>query len=104
MDKVSRKRLKQELREQQRRAALRALPLAIPELEAMFDMLNVELPLHGCDHSRRLTQSWLLRRGHDVEAVFAWLDEHGGYCDCEVLANVEQHFNEARATSRTAPD
>ena len=104
MDKASRKRLKKLLREQERNAALRALPLAIPELEAMFDMLDVELPLKGCDHSRRLTKAWLVSRGHDVESVFAWLDEHGGYCDCEVLGNVEQHFNDAKSASRTLPD
>jgi len=104
MDKASRKRVKRQLRDQQRSAALRAFPLSVPDLEAMFEMLNVELPLHGCDHSRRLTEAWLVRRGHDVVTVFAWLDEHGGFCDCEVLANVEQHFDEARAASRTPPD
>lgn len=104
MDKASRTRLKTQLREQARNAALRALPLAIPELELMFEMLDVELPLKGCDHSRRLTQAWLVSRGHHVESVFAWLDEHSGLCDCEVLANVEQHFEVAKSASRTPPD
>ena len=62
----------------------------------MFDMLDVELPRQGCDHSRRLTQAWLAARGYEAANVFAWLDEHGGYCDCEVLANVEQVVDEAR--------
>ena len=104
MDEPSRKRLKKQLRDKERRAALRALPLAIPELEAMFDMLDVELPINGCDHSRRLTRAWLVSRGHDIEGVFAWLDANGGYCDCEVLANVEQRFEEARGASPTSPD
>lgn len=68
----------------------------------MFDMLDVELPLQGCDHSRRITKAWLVGRGHDVETVFAWLDTQGGYCDCEVLANVEQEVDEANA-SKTPP-
>ncbi len=79
MDKASRQRLKKHLRDQEHSAALRALPLAIAELDAMFDMLDVELPLEGCDHTRRLTQAWLVSRGHDVDSVFAWLDEHGGF-------------------------
>jgi len=30
-----------------------------------------------------------LRRSLDVERVTGWLRGAGGYCDCEVLANVE---------------
>ena len=26
---------------------------------------------------------------------FFWLRSNGGYCDCEVLANVEQHWQDA---------
>lgn len=103
MDEATKKRLKSQVRDHQRKAALAALPLPIPELEAMFDMLNVELPVRGCDHSRRLTEAWLRRRGHDVEAVFAWLDTQGGYCDCEVLANVEERVEDAKKASRTPP-
>jgi hypothetical protein len=73
------------------------------ELVGMFDMLNMELPIQGCDHSRWITKSWLARRGHDVETVFAWLETQGGYCDCEVLANVEQEVDEARRASKDPP-
>jgi hypothetical protein len=58
-------------------------------------MLNSALPRDGCDRTRRLTEQWLLQRGHNVLAVLAWLDTQGGYCDCEVLANVEQRVLEA---------
>jgi hypothetical protein len=30
----------------------------------------------------------------DVTRIVPWLREHGGYCDCEVLANVEDEFSE----------
>jgi uncharacterized protein DUF2695 len=103
MDKAARKRLKQQLREQQRSAALGAVPLAIPDLQAMFDALDIQLGRQACDRSRRLTQAWLVRRGCQLEAVFAWLDTHGGFCDCEVLANVRQHFDEITTHSRTPP-
>ena len=49
------KRMKAQWRDQQRKAALAALPLPVPELKAMFDMLDVEFPRRGCDHTRRLT-------------------------------------------------
>ena len=89
------KRMKAQWREQQRKAALAALPLPVPEIQAMFDMLNVEFPRQGCDHTRRLTLAWLETRGHDVQEVFAWLDTQGGFCDCEILANVEEKVDDA---------
>jgi hypothetical protein len=33
-------------------------------------------------------------RGLAVEKTVPWLREQGGYCDCEVLANVEDRFGE----------
>lgn len=89
------KQLKQQWRDQQRKAALAALPLPVLELRAMFDILNAELPRKGCDHSRQITQAWLTSRGHDVERVFEWLDTQGGFCDCEILANVEERVDDA---------
>ncbi len=89
------KRMKAQWRDQQRTDALAALPLPIPELKAMFNMLDVEFPRQSCDHTRRLTRAWLESRGHDVEKVFAWLDTLGGFCDCEILANVEEKVDDA---------
>jgi hypothetical protein len=86
----SNKERKRAWRDQQRAAALADLPLPIEELDALFDMLDEQLPRQGCDHSRRLTRAWLEAHAHDVATVFAWLDKHSGFCDCEVLANVEQ--------------
>ena len=104
MDKSSRKRLKDQLRAQQRRAALRALPLSIAELVAMFAMLQSELREQGCDRTRRITRAWLVEHGHDIESVGAWLDQHNGCCDCDVHVNVRQHFDEARQGTLTPPD
>lgn len=42
-----------------------------------------EQPTHWL--SRRL----LIKTGCDVEASLAYFREHGGYCDCEVLLNVD---------------
>jgi hypothetical protein len=91
----SKEKLKSQWRGQQRKAALAALPLPVAELKAMFDMLNLELPKQGCDHTRRLTRSWLAGRGHDIDRVFDWLETQGGFCDCEVLFNVPEQVDEA---------
>jgi hypothetical protein len=42
----------------------------------------------------RFTTDFLRKRGLDVARVVSWLRDHGGYCDCEVLANVEDEFSE----------
>lgn len=61
----------------------------------MFDTIDVESPQERCDHTRRLTESWLRSRDHDVASVFAWLDTQGGVCDCEILANIEERVDDA---------
>ena len=95
MDKQGKREMRRQWREGQRAEARAELPLPFDELKAMFDMLDAELPRHGCGHTRRLTQRWLEEYGHDAEPVLAWLERRGGYCDCEILLNVEQHVEDA---------
>ena len=40
--------------------------------------------------SRLKTTALLLDYDVDVAASLAYFEEHGGYCDCEVVFNVEQ--------------
>jgi hypothetical protein len=95
MDKQQKKQMRQQWRNQQRAAARDNSPLPATELRSLFSFLDVELPRQGCDHSRRLTERWLRDRNHDIHPVFNWLDSNSGFCDCEVLANCEQAFEEA---------
>lgn len=94
--KQDRKAMLRQVRDRQRAEARAAFPLSDEQFAAMFHWLDEQLPRQACDHSRRLTQTFLEDRRLAIEPVFAWLDEHGGYCDCEVLANVEQHWQECR--------
>jgi hypothetical protein len=78
------------------RAEARAkLPLPNEQMQAFFDMLDVELPKQGCDHSLRLTRAWLEVQHLPVEKVMSWLNENGGFCDCEALANAEECWRDA---------
>jgi hypothetical protein len=81
---------------EQRAAARARFPLPETQLSALFDALDVELPRRGCDHTLRLVREWCTRVGTEAGPVEAWLHENGGHCDCEVLANAEQEFQEAR--------
>ena len=62
----------------------------------MFDMLDAILPQRGCDHTLRLVREWAEGQGIAFDAVAAWCSENGGCCDCEVLANCEERWDEAR--------
>ena len=95
MDKDDKKRRLREWRESQRTAAHAALPLPDSEMLALFNMLDERLPSAGCDHTRRLTTAWLDSRQHAHGPVLQWLDDNGGFCDCEVLANAEQAWEAA---------
>lgn len=95
MDKDAKKKLLRQWREEQRRTVRESFPVPSEVLQELFGFLDEELPEQGCDHTRRITEAWLEEHGHDVPTVCAWLDSHGGYCDCEVLANVEEVVEEA---------
>jgi hypothetical protein len=90
--KQRRKDMLRQWKERERATARAALPLPDDHLQALFDALDREVPARGCDHTRRLTREFLERDGLPVDAVFAWLDQQGAFCDCEVLANVEEHW------------
>ena len=42
----------------------------------------------GCDHTLTFTKKWSEANGIDFNIIKTWLNEHGGFCDCEVLFNV----------------
>lgn len=92
MDKSEKKRELRDWRDAQRAAARAALPLPDDALESLFDDLAAHLSREPCDHTRRLTTAWITRSGHDPAPVLAWLDQTGGYCDCEVVANSESEW------------
>lgn len=64
------------------------MPIAESDLSALFEHLDQALAA-GCDHSLRFTRGFLLGRHLPEAEVIDWLCSRGGYCDCEVLANVE---------------
>lgn len=68
-----------------------SMPLSKEELRGLFDYLDTEIA-SGCDHTAKMTFSYLRSRSLDPDRIVPWLQELGGYCDCEVLANVEEKF------------
>ncbi|MCC4591381.1 DUF2695 domain-containing protein [Xanthomonas sacchari] len=86
-----RKALRRAAEHEQRLREEATRPLPKETLWALFDYLNEALA-DGCDHSLRLTTQFLASRDVAPESVIPWLGSHGGFCDCEVLFNVEERW------------
>ena len=83
-----------DVKQRQRAEAEARMPLPRSELADLFNFLDSRLEGEGCDHTVRLTQEFLRDRSLPEEPVLAWLREYGGFCDCEVLANVESEWGQ----------
>lgn len=69
-----------------------SLPMPADLFHQLFSVLNEQLSTDECDHSLRWTEEFLADSDVDTDAVVEWLAEQGGFCDCEVIANVEEKF------------
>ena len=88
--------LKKRWKKAEKDAARYAFPLPDDKLEALFDAVEMAIEDAGCDLSLRATNEWLSANGVDIGAVMVWLENNGGFCDCEVVANARDHWEESR--------
>jgi len=89
-EKQRRKELAQSARAAAKASLKGSLPTSIAQLQTLFDYLDNKLTEEGCDHSLRLTKQFAESNQLPYEGLKVWLASLGGYCDCEVLANVEE--------------
>lgn len=86
------KDLKAEFKRKQQEEFEKSLPMNKSLFYELFDYLDNALD-EDCNDTLRLTESFLHSQNvKNVDEVLFWLNEKGGYCDCEVLANVEEYF------------
>jgi Protein of unknown function (DUF2695) len=90
-ERLRRKEMVREVVAKRRAEAERQLPMSLVQLHGLLDTLDKALAA-GCDHSLQYTQAYLSSQNLASEEVVPWLQEHGGFCDCEVLANVEEEW------------
>jgi hypothetical protein len=88
MDRARRKELQRQYKSSEHAAARHTLLLTRKQLHSLLAALKEVDAEDVCDHTQRLARGWASERGLDAVAVGKSLAEHGGYCDCEVLANV----------------
>ena len=68
-------------------------PLSKEDLKDLLDYLDRPDP-PACDHTLKDTIHFLTERNLDVDKIVPWLNEYGGYCDCEVIFNVDDKWGE----------
>ena len=91
-EKRRRREINQKLKREERARAEAALPLDKSTLQNLFDYVDRQLEVNGCDHTLRAAQEFIEQNGLPEEAIIDWLEKYGGYCDCEVIANVEEYW------------
>lgn len=94
MDKIKRKEIINQLAEKELAKFKNSLPIDENYFSDLFNYLDLQLGEKNCDHTTILTRTFLERKEiSNVAHVLEWLTDNGGFCDCEVLANVEDLFN-----------
>jgi hypothetical protein len=94
MDKSKRKELQRKYAEEQKRAFIATLPFSLSLFESLFSYLDEVLEDHGCDDTLKYTEKFLNDNELPMEKSLNWLRDNGGFCDCEVLSNVEDKISE----------
>lgn len=72
--------------------AIGRMPISFKELSELFDYLDKQLEIEGCEHTAKMTKRFLESIKLNTEVILPWLEEYGGYCDCEILSNVEDFW------------
>src|SRR5262245_44175166 len=86
MNKEQRKAALKRWKHAERADLLARMPLSPEQLHRLLDYLRANLK--ACDHTTKLTAICLHVESLETDKVLSWLGEYGGYCDCEVLANL----------------
>jgi len=94
MDKKQKKELLKKYAEEQKNNFINSLPFKKSLFEKLFDYLDENLENHECDHSYKLTINFLKEHNLPVEKSLEWMKSNGGFCDCEVLWNIEDKIQE----------
>lgn len=94
MDKSKRKELQKKYVEEQKKDFIENIPFSPSLFESLFNYLDEVLEEHGCDDTLKYTERFLEDNELPVKKSLNWLRDNGGFCDCEVLANVEDKISE----------
>jgi hypothetical protein len=64
---------------------------ADPRWDAFAATVSEAVSKHGCQHDYRLAEPIMRQMdGVDISGSLTFFEQYGGYCDCEILFNVER--------------
>ena len=90
-----RKQLARDLKFKARQEFEDGLPMSRMDFEALFDYLDEQLTDYSCDDRLKHSTSYLhTLKLNNLEEITEWFRVNGGYCDCEVLSNVKEKFDD----------
>jgi len=93
-EKERRKQIMHKLKQEADQDFDNSLPMSRDNFKKLFDHLEEHLNAKGCDETNNLTKTFLATSHIEKEQeILEWLASYGGYCDCEILANVEELFD-----------
>ena len=92
MDKKAKKTLKKEFKENELKAFRESLPMKETDFLPLFDFLDNELSENECKNDCSLLEKYCKKKKLDFATLTEWFKKHGGFCDCEILGNVEEQF------------
>lgn len=94
MNNLDNKRVLQEYQIKQMEEFEKSLPMKKNLFYELFDYLNDKSETVECNHDFSLTNEFLKDKNVDIEKVLEFLQVNGAGCDCEVIFNVEEKFEE----------
>ena len=92
MDKKAKKAFRKEFEENEKKAFIDSLPMKETDFPPLFDFLDNELSANECQEDFSSLKKYCEKENLNFDALSEWFKKHGGYCDCEIIANVEELF------------
>lgn len=92
-EKARRKQIQKELQEKAQLEFEKSIPVSREVFQNLFNFLDEELEKNDCDDRLILTKKFLeTNEIKNIDEIENWLKQKGGFCDCEVLNNIEELF------------
>ncbi|MCV7125949.1 DUF2695 domain-containing protein [Mycobacterium lacus] len=88
-DKERRRQLRDAYKNAESAARTSLIQVDQYQLQQLLDHVDERLGAEPCDHTTRHAEQWAESHRIDWSALAEGLREFGGYCDCEIVLNVQ---------------